>query len=146
MKSLLYLLLIYTLSLTQDKQSILDECPDSNEYTVNLMERVLMEEKYQGFRMETGIQQVNINEIITLADVNNSSACAAIRQQGGFDFPKPDISTTYFKSGNLYIAVEHFTDTISREEGGMIEVTTGPVGAIGVLDTNFNIIKSDFIW
>ncbi|TVR32079.1 MAG: hypothetical protein EA390_05625 [Balneolaceae bacterium] len=110
------------------------------------MERVLMAEKYQGFRMETGIQQVNINEIITLADVNSSSECAAIRQQGGFDFPKPDISTTYFKSENHYFAVEHYTDTILIKEGGMIEVTTGPVGAIGVFDTDFKIIKSDFIW
>jgi len=123
-------------------------CPESNSYTSNLIEKVIVEDKYQTFREDTGLQGLTVQEIVTLVDSTHQDDCQTIRNDG-FYTPEPTeqpISKTYFKSNNNYFSVVHFSDSIPKEENGTIKISTGPVGAIKVYDHNFNSIKADLIW
>lgn len=123
-------------------------CPETNSYTSNLIEKVIVEDKYQTFREDTGLQGLTAQEIVTLIDSIHHEVCQTIRNDG-FYTPEPTeqpISKTYFKSNHHYFSVVHFSDSIPKEENGTIKISTGPVGAIKVYDQNFNSIKADFIW
>lgn len=123
-------------------------CPESNSYTLKLIERVITEEEYQVFREEAGLQSTNLQELVTLVDSTHQDDCQAIKNDG-FYTPEPKeqpVSKTYFKSDNHFFSVVHFSDSIPEEVNDTIKISTGPVGAIKVYDQNFNSVKADLIW
>ncbi len=113
-----------------------------------MIEKIIVEEKFQTFRENAGLQSVTIQEIVTLSDSNHHDYCQAINNDGFYDpeQTKQPISKTFFKSDNHFFSVVHFSDSILEAANDTIKISTGPIGAIKVYDQNLNPMHADFIW
>jgi hypothetical protein len=123
-------------------------CPTADEFTAELIEGIINNDKYHDFRLNTGLQNVNFQEITVLTDPTYTEICQSLKYDGFYE-PEPDsqpITKAYFKSDNHFYVIVHYSDSVLREENGMIKITSGPVGAVKVYDANLNSINSDFIW
>jgi len=145
---ILFMFLFIASSSIKDKSERVNVCPYADEFTTELIERIINSDKYHDFRMNVGLQNVDFQELTVLSDPTNTEICQSLKNDGFYE-PEPDsqpITKAYYKSENHFYAIVHFSDSILREENGMIKITVGPVGAFKVYDANLNSINSGFIW
>lgn len=138
------LLFLITINCTAQNRA----CPEANKYTMEMLTKVLTEDKNKDFRIESGIQNITMGDIKVLKNADDSNTCRTLKNDGYHHPEDPDIPTTitYFKSDNFYFAIVHFSETILRIENGRIEGNSGPPGAIKIYDTDFNAIGDRIIW
>lgn len=146
MKPIIYSILLLVLSVNCSAQT--PACPEQNQYTNKMLEKVITEDKYEDFRIKWGIQNINLTDIKVLKSPDDSIACNTLKEDG-FHYPEnPDMPTTitYFKTDNFYFAVVHFSDTILKIQNGHITGDSGPPGSIKVYDIHFNTVGNHLIF
>jgi hypothetical protein len=126
-----------------------DICPKPNKYTSEMMKKVLVDDKNQSLRIQSGIQNLQMGDVSVLQNSDYTAVCKMLKKKNdnysSKDNERPT-TITYFKSDNFYFVIVHFSDTILKEKNGRITGNSGPPGAAKIYDKNLNLIAEQIIW
>lgn len=142
----LYLILVITLALlcaVNSQKANAQTCENENStHTLGMVSYFLSDPRFEPDRIESGIQNLNIDDLTMLESFQHSELCNQLKQTTAFVNAPPsgnnDIS--FFKSSERKFIVYFFLDTLPADDG--LTFYSGPKGLIRIFDNDLEHILS----
>ncbi len=115
---------------------------ENSSHTYSMLKSFLNDTRYESDHIESGIQNLSIDNVTLLIGSEHSELCEQLRQTSAFVNAPPtglnDIS--FFNVSNRRFIVYFFLDTLPNYEE--LIFYSGPIGLIRIFDENLNHVLS----
>ena len=117
-------------------------CENENSpHTLRILTYFLSDPRFEPDRIESGVQNLSIEDVTMLKVSHDSELCEQLRQTSLYlNAPDGLNDISFFKASNRRLIVYFFLDTLPNYEE--LIFYSGPIGLIRIFDENLNHVLS----